>query len=160
MNLEKVKKNIRKHKDVLATCGYGVLVFLVWTLVKVIIFVGSIIPEITTNSQVLYSVSYLSIFLVNTTIGAICGFLALKEGKNNKTGNIVLRVLSVLLSLIAAFNLVVDVFTDVSDGTFSFVIIVTYIADVAFLIICLQIMISSFKLLKFYKLEEENSNER
>ena len=105
MDLETIKLKIRKNKDIIYTNGYGVLVFILWNLIKVILYsvdaVPEVDPEVATELDILFSSLFSSVLAAITIFTIITGIMAIRVGKKNSRHRIALIVLSVITCLLS-----------------------------------------------------------
>lgn len=166
MDLETIKLKIRKNKDIIYTNGYGVLVFILWDLIKIVIFSIDASPDTSSVSAIDLDVIYLSlissVLAAITILAAITGFMAIRVGKKNSKRYVALIVLSVITCLFSVQLMVDDIYLCTIIASYSISIyIISILTDVFFFMMTLFLTISSFKLNRLRKLEKEaNTNER
>lgn len=160
MDQNKLNQKIWKHKDVLATCGYGVIIFIVWAFIKQLIYSLHIVPSNEEIDRDIYTLASLISNVILLIFCIVTGFLAEKYGKKNIKEKPAIFVLSIILSIFSILMVLADslvvVFIIVE---FDILAIVSVVMDVLFCVFVIKIASSSFKLKKFYKLREANKNE-
>ncbi|MCQ2795412.1 MAG: hypothetical protein MJ214_04340 [Bacilli bacterium] len=166
MDLETIKLKIRKNKDIIYMNGYGVLVFMLWSLIKIILYLVDIAPEVSPGVDDNLDIIYLSLVIASSVIDdaftIITGLLAIRVGKNNKPHYTALIVLSIITCSLGLEFLVGDILLCVilaSDT--SATIIANILTDTFFLTMTVFLTISAFKLNNLRRLEKEaTTNER
>lgn len=164
MDLESIKLKIRKNKDIIYTNGYGVLVFILWDLIKIVLYSVDAAPDsaMSNDLDTLYLSLFSSVLAAITILTAITGFMAIRVGKKNSRHRIALIVLSIITCLFSVQLMVDDIYLCMIIASYSISIyIVSILTDIFFFMMTLFLTISSFKLNRLRKLEKEaNTNER
>ena len=75
-----VQRLIRKNKDILYTAGYGLLIFVLWALLKTILYVFGILPSADESKASVESTNYL-IYILTVTIFSDILTIGLKSGE-------------------------------------------------------------------------------
>lgn len=159
MDLETIKLKIRKNKDTIHVDGYGVLIFMLWSLIKIILYSIDATPEnhqsVDSNFNLIYLSSIISISLIEDILTVITGYIAIQVGKKNKPRYVALVVLSVITCILSLEFVAGDIWLCIvianeAIGT----AIVGIITDALFLALTLSLTISAIKLNKLRKLEK------
>ena len=160
MDQNKFNQKIWKHKDILATCGYGVIIFIVWAFIKQLIYSLHIVPSSEEIDKNIYSIVNI---VYNVILLALClstGFLAEKYGKRSIKEKPAIFILSIILSILSILMVLADSLVAVLIIVeFDLLALVSVIMDVLFCVFVIKIASSSFKLKKLYKIKEANENE-
>lgn len=160
MDQNKFNQKIWKHKDILATCGYGVIIFIVWAFIKQLIYSLHIVPSSEEIDKDIYSLVNI---VYNVILLALClatGFLAEKYGKRSIKEKPAIFILSIILSILSILMVLADSLVAVLIIVeFDLLALVSVIMDVLFCVFVIKIASSSFKLKKLYKIKEANENE-
>ena len=154
-----IKKQIRKNQDLLSSCGYGVIIFLLWSFVKLTIYIINLWPDAGQPfdpERKIYIISLISSSSVQLIIGLIAGYLTYKEGKHDKKCGLILRIFSIILVIMGIGFVVGDSYLFVELGEFDVILLVTLIIDLLYLFFCIVVMVSALKLSKLYKLDKEH----
>lgn len=160
MNETEVRRNIRKHKDILLTCGYGIIVFIIWGFIKQLIYTRYFVPTNEELDEEIYSIASIIFSVVLLGICLATGFLARKYGKRDKKEKPAIFILSVLLSIFAVFTVFLDsLLLAFIIEEFDVLALISVITDTLFCIFVIRVASSVFKLKKLYKIEEANNNE-
>lgn len=160
MNQTELKRKIWKNKDILSTCGYGVIIFIVWTFIKQLLYSMHIMPSNDELAEDIYSI--ISV-IYNTVIFIAClatGFLARKYGRKDRKEKPTIFVLSIILSILSVLTVFVDSFLLIYIiEEFDILSLIAVIMDLLFCIFVIRIASSVFTLKKLYKIREANNNE-
>lgn len=164
MDLESIKLKIRKNKDIIYTNGYGVLVFILWDLIKIVLYSVDAAPDsaMSNDLDTLYLSLFSSVLAAITILTAITGFMAIRVGKKNSRHHVALIVLSIVTCLFSIQLMVDDIYLCVIVVSYGIPIsIISVLTDFFFFTMVLLLTISSFKLNRLCRLEKEASiNER
>lgn len=157
MEKEEISLKIRKYHDILATAGYGVIVFVLWNLLKTIIYIRDIIPLLNDETRSLSDefAGYLfsGIAIIFYIFVVIAGIFAIKEGKGGRRFNVLGRVLPLILSVISISFIIVDIMAFVRLKQFDTIYLINIVSDFICNGILFALTISAFILKKLYKLE-------
>ena len=160
MNQNELNRNIWKHKDILATCGYGIIIFIVWGFIKQLIYSLHIVP---TNEEIDKEIYSIVSIIANIVLLGIClttGFLAGKYGKKDKKEKPAIFILSIILSIFSVLTVLIDSLLMVFIiEEFDILSLIAVIMDLLFCIFVIRIASSVFTLKKLYKIREANNNE-
>lgn len=159
METVKIQRDKRKFKDILATSGYGVVIFIIWGFIKELLYLRWVIPN---TENIDYQIFNLGSLIFGVIILGIClttGLLAKQSGKSDKKEKPILIVFAFILALLALVALAADAALFIVLDEFDLFAVFSFIADILFNCFVLQIVISFFVLRKLYKKEEAN-NER
>lgn len=159
-----VQRLIRKNKDILYTAGYGLLIFVLWTLLKTILYVFGILPSADESQASVESTNYL-IYILAVTIFSdiltiIVFYLSRKEGRNDFKVGKILRILAGLLVIATIGFVIGDIIVQIKIGQFDMIGILIIVGEVIYTIFTILVFVSSLRLSNLYKLEEEPINER
>lgn len=165
MDLETIKLKIRKNKGIIYTNGYGVLIFMLWSLIKITLYLVDVAPDVTPDVNDDLYIIYMSLVssssIIADVLAAITGFLAIRVGKNNKKRYISLIVLSTITCFLNLQFVAGDIYLCVIIADDIATLIISVLTDVFFFTMTLFLMISAFRLKRLTKLEKEaTTNER
>lgn len=166
MDLETIKLKIRKNKDIIYTNGYGVLVFILWDLIKIVLYSIDASPDTSpikaNDSSLLYLSLFVSVLAAITIFAAITGYMAIRVGKKNSKRYVALIVLSVITCLFSVQLMIDDIYLCTIIVSYGLSIsVISVLTDIFFFVMTLILTIASFKLNRLRKLEKEaNTNER
>ena len=161
--IENTSKIIRKNRDILLTNGYGVIVFVLWNLIKGVIYIETFIPgvaeEVVVGEKILYVILIAIVTFLETMTGFTVGALAIKAGKKGSRIPIPLIVSCIILGLFAIFFVVSDIIACFLYGTFDLMLFLSTLVDTGYLMFVFALIISCFKLNKLLGNESEVKNE-
>lgn len=158
-----IEVKIRKHKDFLATTGYGVVIFCLWSIAKALIYVYDILPLFTENNQIAeYSslFAYGGLLLVSNIIAILIGLKSIGIGKKNKLFTKFFCLIVTVLSVSSFLIVVDDVYTMILMESFELLYLFMAIADFMYFLITLFMCISAFKVRKYGARIGVNEDER
>ena len=154
MNAEKNKLEIG-----LITMGTGVLAFAIWTCVKLILsdlFLGmNFDNEMSQNMKIVAVVIAYVFIAVDVPLNCYAGLSARAEGKGKNKGVFYL-VITVLLILIYAFNIVVEIIGYITFPPALLTMVVTLLIDVTSAAMLVELFVSSVKLRKLRRLADDS----
>ena len=160
MKQDELKRKIWKNKDILITCGYGIIIFIVWGFIKQLLYSMYIVPS---NEELEGDTYFVLNLVLNLVLLAVClatGLLARKYGKKDKKEKPAIFILSILLSIFTSLIVFIDsLLIFVIIDQFDIIALVSVIMDILFYILVLRVTCSAFKLRKLYKIREANNNE-
>lgn len=162
MEVSENKRKFRKYKDKLATAGYGVVIFILWGIIKELFYLKWYFPNNEEIADKGYLIGFSIFSLVLLGICLATGILARKYGRSDYKEKTIFIVFSFILGFLVIASLFFDIallFTVLDD--FDVLAFITLIADVSFFVFVLQILISIFLLKNVYKTDnKEVTNER
>lgn len=169
MKLQEIQKKIRRQKDLLATNGYGVIIFILWNFVKSIISVQPIVSpennmtEISEETLIIISIvliAFLGLLFLEVFAGIFTGIFAIREGQKDKKAGKKLRIFSTILCVFGLIFVFGDIASFISKPEFSTALFISMIIDFVYCMFAIFIVVSSMYLTRLYKLEKEaNINE-
>lgn len=157
MDLDTIKLKIRKNKDIIYTNGYGILVFVLWSLVKLILYLVDIAPYVSPGVEdeldVVYSSLTLASSLIECAIAIATGVVAINAGKKDKPYRSSLIALAVITCFLSIDFIIFDFWVAMFlVETFSSTALIGVITDVFFFSVVLVLLVAAIKL---YKLEKK-----
>ena len=108
MDQEEVSRKIWKNKDILSTCGYGIIILIVWDFIKQILYSFYITPDTEAISTETYTLSTLIFEAALLIICIVTGILAGKYGKSSKKEKPLIVVFSIILAVFSIAAVVAD----------------------------------------------------
>ncbi len=149
----------RRLENNLMTVGTGVAAFGVWALVKYILTAFVLNEEIEDSMEpsrlkVIY-IFVFSLTLLDFLMRCLIGFSARAEGKGKNKGVFYL-VITVLLILIYAFNIVVEIIGYITFPPALLTMVVTLLIDVTSAAMLVELFVSSVKLRKLRRLADDS----
>lgn len=160
MNEVEIRRNTHKYKDFLATGGFGIIMLIVWGLIKGIIYIRWIVPQLTDVSEQAFSWTATGVNLIEFTLCLFTGFFAKKSGKGDKKEKISLLILTILIIILGLAITASDIYVVVQYNEFDLISIISIIGDVLFLFFSGLILFSILKLKQLYKMQKEVKDER
>ena len=162
MQKDLILKRTRKNRDILSACGYGVIVFCLWGLIKILIWAFIIVPGLEIDPSTISSSNYFWPYVINTIILYIFSFLtglfSVRNGKKDKNYIVLICIFSIPLVILNCLSLAYDIYIQIKlidvDGFY----IASTVIEVIFIYFSIRVMISSFLLKKYSKkLEKETA---
>ena len=149
----------RRLENNLMTVGTGVAAFGVWAFVKYILTAFVLNEEIEDSMEpsrlkVIY-IFVFSLTLLDFLMRCFIGFSARAEGKGKNKGVFYL-VITVLLILIYAFNIVVEIIGYITFPPALLTMVVTLLIDVTSAAMLVELFVSSVKLRKLRRLADDS----
>lgn len=164
MKLSIIERLVRKNKDVLATCGYGVIVFLLWGLVKTVIWAYDILPTYYPNLESSSAIRYVAIYVISYSLFYILcvltGIFSIQEGKKDKKRGLAICLLSIPLVLTNIISTGYDLYVQIDSRELDLLYVAFSVFEVIFLYFTIRLLISAFLLRKYEKMIKEGKYER
>ena len=159
-----IQRLIRKNKDILYTAGYGLLIFVLWGLLKTILYVFGILPSMSEDQFSVESTSYLIYILTATIFSDILSFIVFylcrREGRNDIKVGKILRILGGLLLIFSIGFVIGDIIMQIRIGQFDLIAILIIFGEAIYAFFTILVFASSIRLSYLYMLEERPINER
>lgn len=146
-----ITRKVNKHKAILTAAGYGIIVFILWNIIKGIIYLRYFLPENQEVSDLGYSIGYIVLVSVNTVICLVTAYYAGRIAKKDKKINAVFIVLTVLVLLVGCLTFGLDIATLCLLDKFSIISVFLFVADIIFFVFTIQIFVSAIVLKKIEK---------
>lgn len=160
MNDVEIRRNIHKYKDFLATAGFGIIVLIVWGLIKTIVYVRWFLPQLNNSAEQVFSWTATGLNILEFALCLFTGFFAKRSGKSDKKEKPILLILTILLLFFGLVITASDIYFIIQYNEVDIISIISLLSDTLFLFFVGLILVSIFKLKKLYKAQKEVNNER
>ncbi|MCQ2802442.1 MAG: hypothetical protein MJ225_02020 [Bacilli bacterium] len=164
MKLSLIEKLIRKNKDVLATCGYGIIVFLLWGIVKTVIWAYDILPTYYPTMDGQSAITYVSIYTTTYSLfyifSVLTGIFSIQEGKKDKKRGLAICILSIPLAITSILSTGYDLYAQITSRELDLLYVAFSVFEVIFLYFIIRLIISAFLLRRYENLIKEGKYER
>lgn len=161
--MEIKKSQILKNKDILATSGYALIIFTLWSIVKALLyfyfapdFVQTVLEELTVYG--LGDINYITYICiaVDFAVKIFIGLCAIGEGKKHKNESYFYIILSFVLIVFSLISIASDLYLLIKYIDAISIVVLSLVVDLILTYIIISIAVCAIKNKKYKNIKGVN----